>query len=123
MTHRILVVDDDENTRRSLQILLTRAGYDVALARNGQEAVSLWRDLGGDLVLLDLFMPEKDGIETILELRAHTPDVRIIAMSGGGEQMRTGMLGDAKLLGAMLTVKKPFSQGEILAMVERALKA
>ncbi|MGH7508801.1 MAG: response regulator [Gemmatimonadales bacterium] len=119
---RILVVDDDASTRNSLEILLNRAGYQVIQAPNGAEATRLWREAGGDLVILDLFMPEKDGIETILELRAHSPGVRIIAMSGGGEKQRVDVLGHAKLLGAVLTIKKPFTQAEMMTMVDRALK-
>jgi DNA-binding NtrC family response regulator len=122
MAQRILVVDDDGSTRDSLDILLTRAGYEVTQARNGAEALRVWRDLGGDLVILDLFMPEKDGIDTILELRAHTPAVRIIAMSGGGDKKRVDFLGHAKLLGAVLTIEKPFTQAAMMAMVGRALK-
>lgn len=122
MTQRILVVDDDTSTRDSLRILLNRAGYEVIQARNGSEAVHLWRDLGGDLVITDLFMDQKDGIETILELRAHSPGIRIIAMSGGGDKKRLDVLGHAKLLGAVLTIEKPFSPAEMMAMVGRALK-
>ncbi len=119
---RILVVDDDAGTRASLAQLLTKAGYRVTQASNGSEAVRLWRESGGDLVILDLFMPEKDGIETIVELRAHSPGVLIIAMSGGGEQLnRLDLLGDARLLGAVRTIAKPFAPGELLEAVKRAL--
>jgi DNA-binding NtrC family response regulator len=118
---RILVVDDDESTRRSLEILLTKAGYEVIQARNGSEALRVWRDHGGDLVILDLLMPEKGGIETIIELQAYSPGIRIIAMSGGGDAKRFDLLGDAGMLGAMLTIRKPFSPAEMMAMVDRAL--
>jgi DNA-binding response OmpR family regulator len=67
-------------------------------------------------------MPEKDGIETILELRAHSPGVRIIAMSGGGDKGRLDVLGHAKLLGAVLTIEKPFTSAEMMAMVDRTLR-
>jgi len=122
MAQRILVVDDDANTRRSLEILLTKAGYEVVQAQNGSEAVRLWPDLGADLVITDLFMDQKDGIETIIELRAHSPGIRIIAMSGGVDRKRLDVLGHAKLIGAVLTIEKPFSQAEMIAMVGRALK-
>jgi DNA-binding NtrC family response regulator len=122
MAQRVLVVDDDASTRDSLKILLNRAGYEVIQATNGSEAVRLWRDLGGDLVITDLFMDQKDGIETILELRAYSPGIRIIAMSGGGHKKRVDVLGHAKLLGAVLTIEKPFTQAQMIAMVDRALK-
>jgi DNA-binding NtrC family response regulator len=118
---RILVADDDASIRASLDVLLTKAGYQVILARNGSEAVRLWRKLGGDLVILDLFMPEKDGIETIIELRAHSPGIRIIAMSGGGANQRFDLLEDTRLLGATQTIAKPFTSADMIAMVSRAL--
>jgi CheY-like chemotaxis protein len=119
---RILVADDDASIRASLDALLTKAGYQVILARNGSDAVRLWRKLGGDLVILDLFMPEKDGIETIIELRAHSPGIRIIAMSGGGANQRFDLLEDTRLLGATQTIAKPFTSADMIAMVSRALK-
>jgi DNA-binding NtrC family response regulator len=118
---RILVVDDDASIRRALTILLSKAGYEVAQAADGSEAVRLWRDRGGDLVITDLHMPEKDGIETIIELLSHSPGIRIIAMSGGGQTKRLDLLGNASLLGAVLTIEKPFTIGEMMALVGRAL--
>src|SRR4051812_5885392 len=119
---RILVVDDDASIRRTLSILLNKAGYEVFQAADGSEAVRLWRDRGGDLVITDLHMPEKDGIQTIIELLSHSPGVRIIAMSGGGQTKRLDLLGNASLLGAVLTIEKPFTIAEMIAVVDRALK-
>jgi DNA-binding NtrC family response regulator len=119
---RILVVDDDAGIRRTLTMLLTKAGYEVAQAADGSEAIRLWRDRGGDLVITDLHMPEKDGIQTIIELLSHSPGVRIIAMSGGGQTKRLDLLGNATLLGAVLTIEKPFTIAEMMAVVDRALK-
>lgn len=122
LKRRILLVDDDPDVVRSLRTTLTKAGYEVVPASNGAEAVRLWRELnGGDLVLLDMFMPEKDGLETIIELRTHSPDVPIIAMSGGGTMGRVDILADAKLLGAVHTLEKPFSTHTLLALVTRAI--
>jgi DNA-binding response OmpR family regulator len=121
--HRILVVEDDPSTQRALATILRQEGYTVIQARDGAEAIRLWRDTGADLVLMDLVMPDKDGIETIIELRASDPDIRIIAMSGGAgiDNPRVDMLGDAKMLGAMLTIDKPFTPAEVIAVVRRAL--
>ena len=121
---RILVVEDDPSTQRALATILRQEGYPVLQARDGAEAIRLWRDSGADLVLMDLVMPDKDGIETIVELRASDPDIRIIAMSGGAgiDNPRVDMLGDAKMLGAMLTIDKPFTPAEVIAVVRRALK-
>ena len=119
---RILVVDDDASIRRTLNILLSKAGYEVMQAADGSEAVRLWRDRGGDLVITDLHMPQKDGIETIIELLSHSPGIRIIAMSGGGQTKRLDLLGNMALLGSVLTIEKPFTLAEMMTMVGRALK-
>jgi DNA-binding NtrC family response regulator len=119
---RILVVDDDASIRRTLNILLSKAGYEVIQASDGSEAVRLWRDRGGDLVITDLHMPQKDGIQTIIELLSHSPGIRIIALSGGGQTKRLDLLGNLALLGSVLTIEKPFTLAEMMAVVGRALK-
>jgi DNA-binding NtrC family response regulator len=119
--HRIMVVDDDAGIRRVLHILLSRAGYQVSQARDGVEALRLWRDTGSDLVITDLHMPEKDGIEMIVELLSYSPDLRIIAMSGGGQTKRLDLLGNASLLGAVHTIEKPFTLTEMMSTVRRVL--
>src|SRR5918994_7230525 len=118
---RIMIVDDDPGIRRALHILLSRAGYRVTQARDGAEALRMWRDDGGDLVITDLHMPEKNGIEMMVELLSHTPGTRIIAMSGGGQTKRLDLLGNASMLGAVLTIEKPFTLNEMMHMVRRAL--
>jgi DNA-binding NtrC family response regulator len=119
--YRVLIVDDDVSIRRTLRTLFERAGYQVMLAEDGNEAVRLWRDHGGDLVITDLHMPGKDGIQTIVELLSHSPGIRIIAMSGGGQTKRLDLLGNATLLGAVLTIEKPFTIDEMMNVVTRAL--
>jgi DNA-binding NtrC family response regulator len=119
---RIMVVDDDAGIRRSLHTLLSRAGYEVVQAVDGSEAVRLWRESRADLVITDLHMPNKDGIQTIVELLTHSPGVPIIAMSGGGQTKRLDLLGNLTLLGTVLTIEKPFTLGEMMSVVSRALK-
>ena len=119
---RILVVDDEPGIRSTLGQLLTTAGHEVLLAENGSEATRLWRELGADLVILDIFMPEKDGIETIVELRAHSPGLPIIVMSGG-DAKRLDLLPEAKLLGAYRTIDKPFTFAEMMKLVNSALES
>src|SRR6267378_6795934 len=82
---RILVMDDDELLRGALRVALEAAGYEVVEAANGDEGLRLQREQGADLVLVDIFMPERDGLEVIRALRAETPQTKIVAMSGGGQ--------------------------------------
>jgi DNA-binding NtrC family response regulator len=119
---RIMIVDDDPGIRRSLDALLSRAGYQVVQAGDGSEAIRLWRELGADLVITDLHMPKKDGIQTIVELLTHTPGVPIIAMSGGGQTKRLDLLGNMALLGRILTIEKPFTLDEMMDVVGQALE-
>lgn len=118
---RILVADDDADIRRTLQISLARAGYEVVEARDGAEALRLWHDQGADLVITDLHMPNTNGLEVLLELRRVNPSLPILVMSDGGRSKQLELLGDAKLLGAIRTVTKPFSLNDMLAAVEAIL--
>jgi DNA-binding NtrC family response regulator len=119
---RILLVDNDPDVRRSLENALTKAGYEVVSAVNGAEAVGKWRELhGGDLVILDMFMPEMDGLETIVELRNHSPGVPVIAVSGGGTTGSPDILENAKRLGGIETFEKPFSIHALLALIARTV--
>lgn len=121
MRGRILVIDDDPSIRHTLHIALTKAGYEVLQAQDGEEATRLWRAKGADLVITDLHMPDKDGLEVIMELRAHGASTPIIAMSDGGRTKQIEVLGDAKLLGAVRTVAKPFTLDEMLKAVQQEL--
>jgi len=119
---RILLVDDDPDVRRSLGNALTKAGYEVVPAANGVEAIRQWRDNhGGDLVIIAMFMAEKDGLKTIVELRNQSPRVPIIALSDGGTIGRSDTLEDAKLLRAIERLEKPFSIHALLALVARTI--
>jgi DNA-binding response OmpR family regulator len=118
---RILVVDDDPSIRRALHLMLGKHGFEVIQASDGAEAVRLWRERGGDLVITDLHMPKKDGFETIVELLSHSPSIRIIAMSGGGQTKRLDLLGNMALFTSVLTIEKPFTMAEMMTTVHRAL--
>jgi CheY-like chemotaxis protein len=111
---RVLVADDEPSVRSSLDTILTAAGHEVILAVNGAEATRRWREFGADLVILDIFMPEMDGLEALAALRAHAPRLPIIVMSGGGGT-RMDFLLEAMLLGANWTIAKPFTVPEIMA--------
>lgn len=118
---RVMLVEDDPGVSRSLGRTLLAAGYVVVPATNGAEAVRLWQEGRSDLVILDMFMPEKDGLETIVELQSLTPDVPIIAITGGGTHGRFDILKDAERLGAIETFRKPFDTKTLLASVARIL--
>ena len=118
---RILIIDDDEQVRALLFEILERAGFEVVEAANGAEGVRLYREKPAELVITDLVMPEKEGIETILDLRREFPNVRIIAISGGGRSGGRDYLSIASQLGARRTVAKPFSRQEIIDAVQHTL--
>lgn len=118
---RILVIDDEASIRRTLGIALRNAGYEVLEAGDGAEAMRVWRDQGADLILTDLHMPDKNGLEVIMEIRAFSRSTPIVAISDGGQTGQLGLLGDAKLLGAVRTMAKPFKLEEMLQVVAEEL--
>jgi CheY-like chemotaxis protein len=118
---RILLVDDNEPFRKMLHKTLENAGYEVQDAANGQFVLDLYRQHPCDLILTDLVMPEKEGLETITELRRFNPRVKIIVMSGGGRINPKNNLVMAERLGARRTLAKPFSQQEILDAIAEVL--
>ena len=119
---RILIIDDEVQIREMLDQMLTREGYDVVSAPNGKVGMKLCRENPVDLIITDIIMPEKDGIEMILELRHDFSDLKIIAISGGGRLGPDGYLEMAQKLGAHKTFFKPFNRREILDAVEELLE-
>ncbi|MFN8651085.1 MAG: response regulator [Gemmatimonadales bacterium] len=119
---RILVVDDDDQFRRMVQRTLERAGYEVEPAANGKEALARFEARPPDLVLTDLVMPEKEGLETILALRQKWKTPRIIAMSGGGRNLPEEYLEAARVLGVAATLEKPFATKDLLTAVRSVLE-
>jgi CheY-like chemotaxis protein len=118
----ILVIDDEEPIRSLCRRILTHEGYEVIEAPDGNEGVRQYREHLPDLIITDIIMPEKEGIETIMDLRKEFPTVKIVAISGGG-QATTGAtcLHLAKSLGAVKTLAKPFTRQELLDVVRYAL--
>jgi len=119
----ILLVDDEEMVRTQIRASLELEGYAVAEASNGREAVDLLRGFKPDLVITDILMPEKEGIETIMEIRQIYPDVRIIAISGGVRTENMDFLKIAKRLGADVALPKPFGRQQLLSIVREMLDA
>ncbi|HEV7681333.1 MAG TPA: response regulator [Pyrinomonadaceae bacterium] len=117
----ILLVDDEEQLRSMLRVVLEEAGHVVQEASDGQKALESFKNQQPDVVVTDLVMPNKEGIETILELRRIRRDVRIIAMSGGGRNNANDYLALAKRFGACVTLTKPFANKEMIEAVNAAL--
>ncbi len=115
---RILIIDDEGQFRAYLRWMLERAGYEVLEAPDGVKGTALYRESLVDLVIVDLLMPRKTGIDVIMELRRDFPDVKIIAVSGGGPQGDFDFLPAARVVGAHRTFLKPFKQQELLAAIK-----
>lgn len=118
---RILVIDDEDLARFTVRKYLASAGHSVLEARDGKEGLTLQEQDPCDLVITDIIMPEKEGLETILELRQADPKLPIIAISGGGRQGYADYLEAAKPFGANFSLAKPFSQEDLLGAVESCL--
>jgi CheY-like chemotaxis protein len=118
----ILIIDDDNQFRTMLRKMVERNGYEVIEASDGKEGIKLYRKNPTDLIITDLIMPDKDGIETIQELRKDFPDVKIIAISGGGRLGPHDYLHLAKMLGAQRTLTKPIELDELLKAIEELLE-
>jgi len=119
---RILVIDDEADLRAILRQILERAGYEVVLASNGKEGIRHFSEMPADLVITDIVMPEKEGIETIMDLKRNFSGVKIIAVSGGGSVGPEKYLSLARALGASRTFDKPFSMKELLRAVRELLE-
>jgi two-component system chemotaxis response regulator CheY len=117
----ILIIDDDDSVRDSLRRTLHKEGYTILEASEGKGGLKQLECSRADLVLLDMFMPDKDGPETIGELRRTHPGIRIIAMSGGGFKGTLDVLHVATKLGARQTLAKPFTREQLLEAVETEL--
>jgi CheY-like chemotaxis protein len=118
---RILVIDDDDQVRMLLRIMLESAGYQVEEAADGKRALQLYLERPIDLIITDLIMPEKEGLETIRELNRHAPGTKVIAISGGGQIGPRNYLEFASALGAARTFTKPIDREELLNAIRELL--
>jgi len=123
MKKNILIVDDEPAILDSLQRTLRsmRDECDIFTAGNGAEALKLMQGTPIDIIITDLLMPEKEGLETIMEVRKTYPAVKIIAISGGGRNGNIDFLDIAAKLGASHTLSKPFSPEQIREVVRETL--
>ena len=119
----ILIIDDEPQIRSMLKLMLERDGYEVAEAPDGIEGIRTYRQNPADLIITDLIMPNKDGIGVIIDLKKEFPNVKIIAMSGGGLNKPEGYLKGARKLGAACTLTKPIDRGEMLRAIKDVLNS
>jgi CheY-like chemotaxis protein len=115
---RILLVDDDPMVRDTLSRILQRAGHEVTTAQNGREGLKLYAEIAPEIVITDILMPDKEGIETITTLRKHSRTVPIIAISGGGRISNADLLDYATTFGATRTLHKPILPEDLLRTVK-----
>lgn len=118
---RILLIDDDEQVRLTLAQFLETDGHLVLTARDGEEGLGVFRRERVDLVVTDIVMPRKEGIETIIELRTMRPDLKIIAMSGGGLAESAPYLDFAQQFGADAVLDKPVRMDDFRKIVSDCL--
>jgi CheY-like chemotaxis protein len=115
---RVLVVDDNPDMRSFLRIVLERAGFEAQAAADGDRALELQREHPADVLITDIYMPERDGIELIQQFKSRFRQVKIIAMSGGGQVAKHDFLPVAVNLGADAVLYKPFAADTLLRTVE-----
>jgi len=125
---RILVIDDDELVRGTVQAILATAGHDIMLASNGEQGLTELERAAFDLVIMDVFMPQKEGLETIRDMRRQGMETAVIVMTGGPTQRADGgrragvnYLQMARAFGANGTIQKPFTRQQLLAVVDECL--
>jgi DNA-binding NtrC family response regulator len=118
---RILVVDDEAQIRTMLTQMLEQEGYEVHTAENGEQGFALVGRYSFDLVITDMIMPVKDGLKFIMELVRDYPDLKILAISGGGAIKAERYLTMAGYLGDIATLEKPFKREALLDLVKKRL--
>lgn len=115
----VLVIDDEKDILELITAMLSAEGYEVISAEDGERGIALLKDRPDvEVVITDLIMPNKEGIETILDVRRIRPDVKVLAMSGGGRGGAATYLSTAKNIGAAATLAKPFRKQALLDAIE-----
>ena len=119
---RILIIEDEEISRRTLAQILETAGHTVVAAEDGVKGLALYRQRPTDLINTDIMMPVKDGMQVINELKRDFPEAKIIAVSGSDKEERREFFFDvSRILGAKCTFQKPIHPPELLAAIDELL--
>lgn len=129
---KVIVIDDEEDIRFVLGEILARAGFDVRVAANANDGLDLLREHGADVVVTDIIMPGKDGVQTVYDIRMEFPNTKIIVISGGGNiapadyeptAIKTSAyLASATEAGADVTLTKPFDRADIVRAVTQLVE-
>lgn len=121
MTYDILLVDDEPMIREGLKIALEMEGHRTVTAADGNEAIKIAEETKPHIIITDIIMPESDGIEVICTLKESNPDIKILAISGGGRISASDHLRIAKQLGATGVLEKPFSTAELISEINKLM--
>ena len=113
---KILIIDDETAIAYMLKKMVERAGHEAEIAGNGNEGLQFFDRFHPDLLITDIVMPEKEGLELIFDLRRKNPKLKIIAISGGGSFQYEGYLNSAKHLGADMVFQKPLDLKELMSI-------
>ena len=122
MQRKILVAEDNADTREALRLLLETQGYAVRAAEDGDEAIRLQKSEPADVLVTDLFMPGRDGFETLTAFRDNFPDTKIVVISGGAPRLRGSYLESARMVGADATLQKPVMPADLFRVIDGLFK-
>jgi DNA-binding response OmpR family regulator len=117
-TVKVLIIEDDDVIRFTLTNALKKKGYICFIAENGNTGLEVYKAQNPHVVITDMLMPDKEGLETISDIRAINKDTKIIAMSGGGTTQNLTFLQMAKKMGANLLLSKPIKPDQLTAAIE-----
>ena len=119
---RILIIDDEATVRLAIRQMVEWAGHEAVEAENGEQGVALQRESPTDLVIADMIMPERHGIDAVAEIMRNDPDVPVIAISGGAMMGNTDYLPIARKLGVRRILDKPFEMSQLLTAIRDCLE-
>ena len=123
MQRKILVAEDNADTREALRLLLEAEGYSVRAAEDGDEALRLQQTEPADVLVTDLFMPGRDGFETLSAFRDSFPQTKIVVISGGSLRLRGSYLESARMVGADATLQKPVMPADLFRVIDGLFKS